>query len=81
MAESTPSQVERGQAALRELGFPQARVHAHGAVVRIELPQQDLARALESPQREKITAAFNALGFLYVTIDLAPRPPAEGGSS
>jgi uncharacterized protein len=70
VVESAPNQIERGQTALREMGFPQARVHTHGNVVRIELPEEDLARALESPQREEITAAFKALGFLYVTLDL-----------
>lgn len=75
MAKSTSNQVERGQASLREQGFPQARVHVHGDVVRIELPEQDLLRALEPETAAKIRDTFKALGFLYVTIDLAAQPP------
>lgn len=69
---------ELGEAALRELGFPQARVQVHGDegtgwLARIELPEEDLARALEPEMRKKISHAFKALGFQFVSIDLQPR--------
>jgi uncharacterized protein len=75
VSEETINPVAQGEEALRELGFRRARVHIHGdegtgRLVRIELPEEDLARALEPAMREKITAAFKDLGFRFVSIDL-----------
>lgn len=69
---------DRGKTALGELGFPRAHLHVHGDeaigwLARIELPEEDMARALEPAMREKITTAFKALGFRFVSIDLQPR--------
>ena len=63
------SQVERAEAALHALGFPQVRVRHHGDLARIEIAREDLPRALSLPLLEKITAAIKPLGFLYVTLD------------
>jgi uncharacterized protein len=63
------SQVERAEAALHALGFPQVRVRHHGDLARIEIAIEDLPRALALPILEKITVAIKPLGFLYVTLD------------
>lgn len=78
MSEDSANQVGQGEEALRELGFRRACVHSHGdestgQLARIELPEEDLARALAPEMREKITAAFKELGFRFVSIDLRPR--------
>jgi uncharacterized protein len=48
------SQVERAETALRELGFRQFRVRAHGELARIELAPDELSRGLQSEVSEKI---------------------------
>lgn len=65
----TLTQIERGEAFLRRLGFRQVRVRHHGAVARLEVEGADLARAVE--RREQIVAALREAGFTYVTLDLA----------
>ncbi len=62
-------QIEAAESALLALGFTQLRVRHHGDVARIELPVEDLARALE--MRESITAAVKGCGYKFVTLDLA----------
>jgi uncharacterized protein len=63
------SQIERAEAALHALGFPQVRVRHHGDLARVEIAVEDLPHALALPILEKITAAIKPLGFLYVTLD------------
>lgn len=60
--------IRRAEGELHRMGFLQLRVRAHGGVARIEVPVEDLTRALE--QRERITAALRRLGFSYITLDL-----------
>ena len=61
--------VERGEDALRELGFRQFRVRHHGEMVRIEIARDELPRALTLEMFSEFTRIFKALGFLYVTVD------------
>lgn len=66
--------------ALKSLRLERARVEVHGDALagwlaRIEVPEEDLERALEPATREKIIATFKGLGFRFVTIDLAAGPP------
>jgi uncharacterized protein len=63
-------QVEALEAALAELGFAGTRVRYHGEVARIELPPEDLPRAVADTQRAAIVAHGRALGFAYVALDL-----------
>jgi uncharacterized protein len=63
------SQVERAEATLHGLGLRQVRVRHHGPVARIEAEPADFPRLLE--QRNEIVAKLNALGFTYVSLDLA----------
>ena len=62
--------VDRGEDALRTLGFRQFRVRFHGDVVRIEVAPEELERAMTPAMAREFTAIFKALGFHYVTLDL-----------
>jgi uncharacterized protein len=62
--------VEKGENALRELGFRQFRVRHHGDIVRIEVAREELDRALDPTMAAEFTRAFKKLGFKFVTLDL-----------
>ena len=62
--------VERGEDAIRALGFRQFRVRHHGDMVRIEIARDELDRALNRAVADQFTAIFKALGFKFVTLDL-----------
>jgi uncharacterized protein len=62
--------VERGEDAIRALGFRQFRVRHHGDIVRIEIAREELDRALSPAIAAQFTAIFKALGFKFVTLDL-----------
>ncbi len=62
--------VERGEEAIRGLGFRQFRVRHHGDIVRIEIAREELERALTPAMAAQFTAIFKALGFKFVTLDL-----------
>jgi pyridinium-3,5-biscarboxylic acid mononucleotide sulfurtransferase len=64
------SVVERGEDALRALGFRQFRVRHHGEIVRIEVAQEELGRALDPVMAREFTRLFKELGFKFVTLDL-----------
>jgi uncharacterized protein len=62
--------VEKGEDAVRALGFRQFRVRHHGEIVRIEIAREELERALDPAMAEEFTRIFKALGFKFVTLDL-----------
>src|SRR5579863_1033581 len=62
--------VERGEDAIRALGFRQFRVRHHGDIVRIEIAREELDRALAPAMAAEFTAIFKGLGFKFVTLDL-----------
>ena len=62
--------VERGEDAIRALGFRQFRVRHHGDIVRIEIAKEELSRALNPAMAAQFTAIFKQLGFKFVTLDL-----------
>lgn len=62
--------VERGEDALRGLGFRQFRVRHHGEIVRIEIAREELPRALSMEMAGELTRIFKPLGFKFVTLDL-----------
>jgi uncharacterized protein len=62
--------VDRGEDAIRALGFRQFRVRFHGDVVRIEIAPEELERAMTAEMAHRFTAIFKGLGFHYVTLDL-----------
>lgn len=63
-------QVERGEEALRALGFKQVRVRYHGELARIEIAPDELPRALTPAMARQFAEIFKALGFKFVTLDL-----------
>ena len=62
--------VERGEEAVRALGFRQFRVRHHGDIVRIEIAREEMERALDPAMAAQFTAIFKPLGFKFVTLDL-----------
>ncbi len=62
--------VERGEDAIRGLGFRQFRVRHHGDIVRIEIAREELDRALNPAMAAQFTSIFKALGFKFVTLDM-----------
>jgi uncharacterized protein len=62
--------VDRGEDAIRALGFRQFRVRFHGNIVRIEIAPDELERAMTLEMSRAFTAIFKKLGFHYVTLDL-----------
>jgi pyridinium-3,5-biscarboxylic acid mononucleotide sulfurtransferase len=62
--------VERGEDAIRALGFRQFRVRHHGDIVRIEVAREEFDRALNPAMATEFTRIFKALGFKFVTLDL-----------
>ncbi|MGA9076038.1 MAG: ATP-dependent sacrificial sulfur transferase LarE [Candidatus Sulfotelmatobacter sp.] len=62
--------VEKGEDALRAMGFRQFRVRHHGEIVRLEIACEELNRALDPAMAAKFANIFKALGFKFVTLDL-----------
>lgn len=63
------SQVEEAEIALQRMGFRQLRVRHHERIARIEVDPEDFEPVIE--RREEILKALEALGYTYVTLDLA----------
>ncbi len=82
VTEDVLKRIERGEAALRALGFRQLRVRYHesqlgsgalhppSGIVRIEIAPDELTRALTPEMAAKFAEIFKALGFKFVTLDL-----------
>jgi uncharacterized protein len=62
--------VEKGEEALRALGFRQFRVRHHDNLVRLEFAPEELPRAHSPEMAPKFVEIFKPLGFAYVTLDL-----------
>jgi pyridinium-3,5-biscarboxylic acid mononucleotide sulfurtransferase len=62
--------VERGEAALRELGFRQFRVRLHDKLARVEIAPEEMARAMSPEMAASISAQLKAAGFTFVALDL-----------
>jgi uncharacterized protein len=62
--------VEKGEEALRELGFRQFRVRHHDKLVRVEIAPDELPRALTPEMARRFVEIFKQLGFAFVTLDL-----------
>ncbi len=65
------AQIERAEQAVRSLGFTDCRVRHHGQVARVELPVDELGRAVSPPVRAQLLAAVQQAGFRFVAVDLA----------
>lgn len=62
--------VERGEAALRALGFRQFRVRLHDNLARVEISQEEMPRALSTEMAAAISVRLKDAGFSYVALDL-----------
>lgn len=62
--------IERGEAALRELGFRQFRVRLHDHLARVEISSEEMARAFSPQMAAAIADRLKAAGFTYVSLDL-----------
>jgi uncharacterized protein len=62
--------IERGEEALRALGFRVCRVRHHDDLARIEIARDEMARALEPETAAAIVRALKAAGYKYVSLDL-----------
>jgi uncharacterized protein len=62
--------VERGEAALRELGFQQFRVRLHDKLARVEIAPDEMQRALSPNIAAAIAKNLKDAGFTYVALDL-----------
>ncbi len=62
--------IEQGEAFLRSNGFRECRVRHHDTLARIELPADQIEKAMEPETRQRIDAALREFGYTYVAIDL-----------
>src|SRR5258707_7132957 len=62
--------VERGEAALRALGFRQFRVRLHDKLARVEISPDEMPRALSPQMAAAMAHRLKAAGFTYVALDL-----------
>lgn len=62
--------IERGESALRELGFRQFRVRIHDNLARVEISQDEMPRALSQEMAAAIAERLKSAGFAYVALDL-----------
>jgi uncharacterized protein len=62
--------VERGEAALRALGFRQFRVRLHDKLARVEVSPEEMPRALTPEMAAAMADRLKDAGFTYVTLDL-----------
>jgi len=62
--------VERGEAALRDLGFRQFRVRLHEKLARVEIAPDEMPRAMSPEMAASIAVQLKAAGFTYVALDL-----------
>ncbi|MCY2931392.1 MAG: ATP-dependent sacrificial sulfur transferase LarE [Planctomycetota bacterium] len=63
------ARIEAAEDALKDLGFRACRVRDHAPVARIEVPGDQLGRAIEN--RIAIVTALKRAGYTFVTLDLA----------
>lgn len=63
-------QVEDLEDAVLEAGFSDCRVRHHGTIARVELPVDELARAVQPELRARLLGAGKEAGFGHVVLDL-----------
>ncbi len=62
--------IERGESALRDLGFRQFRVRLHDKLARIEISPEEMPLAFSQHMAVKIAERLKKAGFTYVAVDL-----------
>ncbi|SEN76381.1 ATP-dependent sacrificial sulfur transferase LarE [Lihuaxuella thermophila] len=61
-------QLDRGEQALRDLGFRTLRIRHHDTIARIEVPREEFEKVLA--YADQITTVLKEEGFTYVALDL-----------
>src|SRR3989475_867964 len=64
-------QVDAAEEFVRSLGFRQFRVRHHDPLGRLEIAREEMARAWEAGRHAAIVQRLRAIGYVYVTVDLA----------
>jgi len=62
--------IERGEAALRALGFRQFRVRLHDRLARVEVSPEEMPRALTPEMAAAMVDKLKDAGFTYIALDL-----------
>ncbi len=65
------TRIDAAETWLRGLGFPAVRLRSHGDLARLEVPRDQAPAVLEADAKHGIDAKLKALGYRYVTLDLA----------
>jgi uncharacterized protein len=69
------ARVDKAEQALAELGLSQFRLRHHGPIARIEVGNGDMALLVDDTVRLRAVERLHALGYTYVTVDLAGYRP------
>ena len=70
------ARIDRAEQAIRQLGYRELRVRHYGKLGKLELPAEDLARALAPGARRAIHEAIRSAGYAEARID--PKPFRSG---
>jgi len=62
--------VAEAEALLHDLGFSQCRVRHHETIARVEVETGQFAQMLNADMRRQVVEGLQALGFLFVSLDL-----------
>jgi len=62
--------IDRGEEALRAMGFRQCRVRHHGDVARIEIARDELVKAFDLEIFNALSRQFKQIGFQFVALDV-----------
>jgi len=67
----TLNRITEGETYLHSLGFLQCRLRHHGDIARIELDEKGIELILQQDTRQGVINRIKALGYKYVSLDLA----------
>jgi uncharacterized protein len=70
ITEQKLKQIEQAEEFLRSLGLVEFRVRHHGQTARIEVHDEDIAKLIKEPMRQKVVEKLKTLGFKFVSVDL-----------
>ncbi|MFC1631330.1 ATP-dependent sacrificial sulfur transferase LarE [Candidatus Omnitrophota bacterium] len=62
--------VNQAEELLATFGFSQLRLRVHGAVARIEVPQEEIPLLFGPGISEKVMSELKRIGYAYITVDL-----------
>lgn len=70
ITEEKLEKIEKAEDLLYSLGFIQMRVRLHGNLARIEVPEEDIDRLMQTEMRKTVEKELKSLGISYVCVDL-----------